>query len=111
MGLFDIFKRKQPSPKVEKAEGDVCAKAGYKPFATVQVFKGMDSQYIYFVGNTFTMYEIGKYNTSHIHTYETQELANQGVLDYLAHTKSQGFTNYIHIENSMHNAMVQSGMI
>lgn len=111
MGLFDIFKKKPLPPKVEKAEGDVFAEADYKPIATVQVIKGIDAQYIYTVGNTFTMYEIGKYNTSHIHTYETIELASQGALDYLTHTNSQGFTNCLHIENSAHNAMLKSGLI
>lgn len=98
---------KNNKPKLEKATGDVYAEAGYKPFATVQVL-GNDTQYIYIVNDTLVVYEIGKYNTSNIHTYETCELASQGLSDYLTHTKSQGFINFVHIENSVHNALVQN---
>ena len=101
---------KQKESKVEKVTGDICAEAGYKPFGTLQVLAGIDAQYIYLVSNTFIMYEIGKYNTSHIHTYKTEELARQGLSDYLTHTKSMGFTNIVHVENIPHNAMVQNGI-
>jgi len=107
MGLFDLFKSK---PTLEKVTGDVCAKAGYKPFVTVQLFAGIDAQYIYLVGKTFVSYEIGKYNTSNIRTYETRELAGQGLTDFLKHTKSMGFTNIVHIGNGAHNALVEGGI-
>ena len=88
---------KQKEPKVEKVTGDVCAKADYKPFVTVQVLVGIDTQYIYLVNNTFIIYEIGKYNTSHIHTYKTEELANQRLTNHLAHTKSTATPNEVYI--------------
>lgn len=111
MGLLDLFKKKA-RPKVEtvKSTGDVCAEAGYKPLFTVQVFAGVDSQYLYIIRNQFVMYEIGKYNTSHIHTYETEELARQEMLGYLEHNKKQGFTHISHLENSMHNALINVGL-
>jgi len=56
------------------------------------------------------MYEIGKYNTSHVHTYETEKLAEVGLTNYLTHTKSQGLTNIVHFENNLHNAMVPHGI-
>lgn len=99
------------NPKLKKIKGDVCAEAGYKPFVTVQVFAGMDSQYIYLISEKYIMYEIGKYDTSNIYTYESAELASQGLTDYLIHTKSLGFTNIIHIENGTHNALVETGML
>jgi|GEM_PF-4499457 len=102
--------KKQSEPKVEKVTGDICANAGYKPFVIMQVIEGLDAQYIYLVKNAFIIYEIGKYNTSHIRTYRTEDLAGQGLTDYINKTKSMGFTNIIDEESIIHNAMIQSGI-
>ena len=107
MGILDVFKKK---PQIEKIKGDVCAKAGYKPFVTIQLFEGMDSQYVYLVGNQFVAYEIGKYDTSNINTYKSKELASEGMMAFLEHCKSLGFTNLVHPENGAHNALVENGV-